>query len=127
MGLRETAESDLGKILNDSATGFAWSINVTDPASKSEDLKGLSNDIHQAIDPDTGQIVSGRVASVALRLADLTAAGFTSIPRNISDDSSRPWIIKFDDINGNAFTFKVSESNPDRALGAILCFLEIYK
>jgi len=33
----------------------------------------------------------------------------------------------FNDVNGNTYTFKVSESNPDRAIGIITCMLEKYK
>ena len=126
MSLREIAESDLGVILEDSVYGFGYSITVTDPAGTVKPFTGYSNDISQIIDPDTGQAVSGRLASVALRISSLTAAGFT-LPQGIADASKKPWIIEFDDINGNAFKFKVSQSNPDRALGMIACLLELYK
>ena len=87
---------------------------------------GYSEDISQIIDPDTGQAVSGRLASVALRISSLITAGFT-LPVGIADAASKPWIVEFLDINGNAFKFKVSASNPDRALGMVICQLELYK
>ena len=126
MGLRETAESDLGAILEDSVYGFGYSITVTDPAGTVAPFTGYSNDISQIIDPDTGQAVSGRLASVAIRISSLTAAGLT-LPQGIADAAKKPWIIEFDDINGNPFKFKVSQSNPDRALGVVTCLLELYK
>lgn len=126
MSLRQLAETDLGLILEDGSTGFGWSITVTDPAGTSRTLTGFSDDIAQIIDPDTGQAVSGRLASVALRTSSLIAAGLT-LPRGIADSGSKPWVIEFDDINGSAYKFKVSQSNPDRALGLVTCLLELYE
>ena len=128
MGLRTIAEQDLGVILEDSVTGFGWSIIVTDPSgnSGSGPLTGFSDDIAQIIDPDTGQAVSGRLASVALRISSLTLAGL-GLPRGIADAGIKPWIVEFNDINGNPFKFKVSQSNPDRALGMVVLLLELYE
>lgn len=126
MGLRELAEKDLGAILEDSVTGFGWPITITDPAGNVGTLTGFSDDIAQVIDPDTGQAVSGRLASVALRASSLTFVGL-ALPRGIADTGSKPWVVQFDDINGNAYTFKVSQSNPDRALGLVVCLLELYE
>lgn len=126
MSLRTIAESDLRSILNDSATGFGYSITLTDPAQTSAVLTGLSNDIAHSIDPETGVEVSSRTASIALNINDIVAAGFGSLPVSIADSASKPWTVTFDDINGNAFTFKVRESYPDRALGIITCTLELY-
>lgn len=125
MGLREIAENDLAFILEDSEQGFGYSITVTDPAETSVSMTGFSNDIAQLIDPDTGQAVSGRLASAVLRLSSLTAAGL-EIPQGIADASVKPWLIAFDDINGNSFVFKVANSNPDRALGVVSLILELY-
>lgn len=126
MSLRATAETDLGAILEDGIYGFGWPITVTDPLGTVGSLTGFSDDIAQVIDPDTGQAVSGRIASVALRISSLTAKGL-GLPRGIANSDSKPWIIQFDDINGNAFKFKVSQSNPDRALGVVICLLELYE
>ena len=126
MGLRELAEQDLGAILEDSAYGFGWSITLTDPAGLTDpNLTGFSDDISQVIDPDTGQLVSGRLASVTLRISSLLTAGFTS-PRGVADQSSKPWVVTFNDINGTSHTFKVRQADPDRALGLIVCILEGY-
>lgn len=128
MSLRALAEQDLGVILEGDAYGFRWPITVTDPAGLTDDtLYGFSDDISQVIDPDTGQLVSGRLASVALRTSTLLAAGFTELPRGVADSSSKPWIVAFNDINGTAHAFKVRQSNPDRALGMVTCILEAYE
>lgn len=127
MGLREIAEQDLGFILEGDENGFRWPITVTDPdGNVSSGLYGFSDDISQVIDPDTGQAVSGRLASVSLRISSLALQGL-GIPVAIADSSRKPWLVAFDDINGNAFTFKVQESNPDRTLGNVVCILELYQ
>lgn len=126
MSLRALAERDLATTMEDSVTGFGWPITLTDPAGNAGPFTGLSNDIAQVIDPETGQAVSGRLASIALRISTLLAAGFV-IPKGIADTSVRPWIVEFEDINGNPYKFKVTESNPDRALGLVTCELEVYR
>lgn len=125
MGLREIAAADLKTIVEDNINGFGFPVTVTDPAGQSESLIGFTNDIAQLIDPDTGVALSGRLASVALIISSLTMLGL-SIPVGISDATSKPWIIDFDDINGLPFKFKVSQSNPDRNLGIVTCILESY-
>lgn len=125
MGLREVAEADLGNILED-LTGFGFAITVIDPAGLSINFVGLSNDISQLIDPDTGQAVSGRFASVALRISTLQASAFTELPKGVSDKTIKPWRVDFLDINGNVGTFKVVQSNPDRGLGILTCIVEAY-
>lgn len=125
MSLRSLAESDLSFIVEDGETGFGWTITITDPGGKSGTFTGLSNDIAQVIDPETGQAVSGRAASIALRLSTLQMQGF-NIPHDVADASSRPWVVEFADINGNPHKFKVTESNSDRALGLVTCMLEAY-
>lgn len=125
MNLRQTAENDLGAILEDGAMGFGWPIQVTDPSGLSKPLTGFSDDISQIIDPDTGEAVSGRLVSVALRISSLTTEGL-ALPVGIANASIKPWIIEFNDINGNPFKFKVAQSNPDRALGLVTCLLELY-
>lgn len=127
MSLRYLAETDLGFILEDSSTGFGWPITITDPSgnTNTDELIGFSDDIAQIIDPDTGQAVSGRLASVAIRITRLIEVGLT-LPRGIADSGSKPWVIEFNDINGNPYKFKVAQSNPDRALGLVTCLLELY-
>ena len=126
MGLRAKAGADAKTILEDGAIGFGWPITVTDPSGTVGNLTGFSNDISELIDPDTGQAVSGRLASVALSIDSLTDAGL-GLPVGIADSTLKPWLVAFDDVNGNPFTFKVQRSNPDRALGIITCILEFYK
>ncbi len=37
-----------------------------------------------------------------------------------------PWVVRFDDINGKPYVFKVVESRPDRTIGVVVCMLESY-
>lgn len=127
MNLRALAEADLGRILENKSTGFGWDITLTNPEGKTELLTGFSQDIALAIDPDTGMLVSGRTASVALRIGLLRAKGFTENPRNISDENKKPWVVGFKDINGTPCLFKVMKSNPDTMIGCVTLLLEAYK
>ena len=77
-------------------------------------------------DPETGQAVSGRTASATIRIALLSSEGL-GIPQGVADGAVKPWLVQFDDINGVPYTFKVKESIPDRAIGAVSCILEFYK
>lgn len=122
MGAREIANADLKKILEDRDTGFGWDIIVTDPDGNTQALVGRSGDVAQMIDPDTGQAVSGRIASVSLAMASITLG----LPVAITDSASKPWLMQFDDIEGVAHTFKVIQSNPDRTLGLVTCLLGEY-
>lgn len=125
MGLREQAAADNRAILEDTA-GFGWPIRVTDPAGTVAELVGVSTDVFQAIDPGTGQIVSGRSAEVTLSIAALTAAGL-GMPKGEADATKKPWRIRFNDVAGAAYEFAVAEARPDRTLGCVLCVLEAYK
>lgn len=127
MSLRTQAEADLSMMIED-LSGFGCPVVLTSPAGlQSIGLVGLSTDISQMIDPDTGQLVSGRAASVALRISTLRAQGFTDLPRGVASPSSRPWVVTFDDIGGVPHTFKVQSSNPDLAAGVVTCILEAYR
>lgn len=129
MNLRLQAELDLQTTLEDNTSGFGWPISVTDPDgfTNPDPIYGMSNDIALLIDPDTGTAISGRFASATLRISTLTAAGFSSLPQAVSDTALKPWLMSFDDINGNNHIFKVQSSMPDRGLGIISVTLEAYK
>jgi hypothetical protein len=123
VNLRQLAAQDLGNIIEDSVAGFGWPVTVTDPAGTTLAATGFSNDISLVIDPDTGLMVSGRSASVTFRIASMTLGP----PVGVSDAKAKPWVVEFDDIDGASYKFKVQESNPDRALGVIVCILEAYE
>lgn len=127
MGLRETAATDLRSILTDVDGGFGWAVSVISPDETSVDLTGFSTDIAYLIDPQTGEAVHGRTASVALPLADVLTAFVGELPRNVPEANRKPWRVQFADIGGTSHLFKVQESNPDRAIGILTMRLEAYK
>lgn len=123
MNLRTLNESDLAIMVEDDTDGWAIPVTVTDPAGVSADLKGLSNDIYEVIDPDLGIVVSGRNATVSLRISSLTAANL-GLPVGIISTTKRPWTVEFKDLEGKDYLFKVVEGRPDRTVGIITCILE---
>ena len=124
MGLRQQARLDARTILTDT-DGFAWPVVVTDPDGLSACIKGFSTDIADLIDPETGMAISGRQAEVSLSMDSLKQMGLKH-PAYIASEDGKPWLIKFDDIEGSSHTFKVMRSAPDRTVGLILCYLEAY-
>lgn len=125
MSLRQQAAIDAALIIQN-LDEFGWPITLTNPSGATFALVGLSTNIGQTIDPETGQLVSGMRASVALSLAAIETAG-ADIPKAVSDRGSKPWLVTFADIGGASFTYKVQETSPDRAIGLIVCFLENYR
>lgn len=126
MNFLSIAQQDKAFTLKDSTYGFGTVITITDPDLLSAEVTGRTNDINLLIDPDTGVGVSGRTATVAIDMDELTSLGFTSLPSGQSDKTKKPWIIEYTDQLGNSYTFKVLEGNPDRTLGIVLCTLEFY-
>lgn len=125
MGLRELAEADLAVIIEDENFGFGREITLTNPDGDSETLIGFTNDVSQVTDPETGQLVSIRLASATLRISTITISG--GLPEGVADASAKPWRVSFEDILGNMIEYKVAQGNPDRALGVIFLVLELYK
>lgn len=121
MSLRDVATIDLNAIMS---MDFGWSVSVVDPSGTVANIKGFTSDIAETIDPNTGQVVSGRLATVALPLKALADADL-GIPVGIVDVDVKPWRIIFEDTAGTIYTFKVVGSHPDRALGLVTCELEL--
>lgn len=127
MNFLEISQVDKAFTLNDEVYGFGSTITLTDPDLLTADVIGRSNDISFAIDPNTGEAVSGRTATIAIDMNELLDKGFTSLPAAQTDKTKKPWIIVFNDQQGNSYTFTVLEGNPDRTLGVVLCTLQFYK
>jgi len=127
MSLREIAERDLATVM-ESEQSFRTPITVTDPdgLTNAEPLYGTVNDISSLIDPDTGQLVSGRMATAAIRISSLAAQGF-GIPSQISSSALKPWVVEFTDITGADHVMKVMRGDPDRTLGIVNVYLEVYQ
>jgi hypothetical protein len=124
VGLRQLAADDAETIMKET-DGFVWPCTITDPSGSSVSFDCRSNDVHLLFDADTGQVITGRQASVVVLTKDLQAAGFGDI-RNIEESNQYPWLVSVDDINGKSYTFKVRETHPDYTLGLMTCILETY-
>lgn len=130
MSLRDVVEADLAIMLEDIDCGWNAPITLTDPSGAFKVLNGQSSDIAQLIDPDTGAPISGRLATVALRISSIlstTPGPALTLPRGIADTTGKPWLVTWTDVQGESYTFKVAQSNPDRMLGVIVLILENYK
>ena len=125
MGLREQATLDAQTII-ENTDDFGAPVTLTDPAGTEYETKGLPNDIGVSIDPETGQAVSERRASVAFSMLTLDALDL-ELPVGVTSASAKPWRVSFADARGRLQTWKVVETQPDRTLGVIVCFLEIWR
>jgi len=122
MGLREQAALDAQSILEDTTSGFGWPFVLTSPQGVASARVGFTTDIGQTIDPDTGQAVAGRRASVAVSLRSLP-----EMPVAVADSASKPWIVGFLSVLGVGAAWKVIEVLPDRAAGVVVLLLEAYQ
>lgn len=121
MGLREQAALDAQAILQDSAMGFGWPLLLTSPLGTTTQLTGYTTDVAQTIDPETGQAVAGRRASVAVSLKSLP-----EMPRAEASQLRKPWTVTYADSEGVTGKWKVIEVLPDRALSVVVLLLESY-
>ena len=120
MGLRQQAALD-GKAILEDLAGFAWPLTLTSPIGVTTSLLGLTQDVGQTIDPDTGQAVAGRRATVVLSLASLP-----EMPEAVAQTTRKPWVARFADSQGVTAQWKVVEVLPDRVLGQVTLILEAY-
>lgn len=86
----------------------------------------FSNNIGQVFDADTGTVVSGQTATVAISVIELQSK---SIPEPVAvyNENRDPYLIGFNDGLGRDFLFKVVDTYPDRTIGLIVCILERFK
>lgn len=120
MGLREQATLDARAILEDAA-GFTWPVTLTSPLGVVSSLTGFTTDVGLTIDPDTGQAVAGRRASVTIARASLP-----EMPEAVAESARKPWVATFADSQGELASWKVVDVLPDRALGVVVMLVEKY-
>jgi hypothetical protein len=124
VSLLDQAALDLRAIITD-PNGFGVAITVIDPDGNTATLTGLQNDVGMFVDPQTGVLVGGRRASVALSILEIADAGLDE-PRAVAGGNIKPWRVAFTTPTGRELVMKISEVNPDE-LGCVVCMLEIYK
>jgi hypothetical protein len=111
MNLRELAEQDLQKTLEDNINGFACNIEIFNSANSSQILKGSYFRISVGIDPDTGLKIKSKQSSVVVRT--------TSLRIILKKDLK----VTATDIKGELFTGFISEITPDDTLGYTSIYL----
>lgn len=108
-------------ILND-PNGFRQAITLTSPAGVAATYFGFATDIAELLDPETGQAVSGRRASVSLSLLEVL-----DLPAVVHESDRRPWLVSFVDARGETNTWKVGDVRPDRRSGNLVLIVEGYR
>lgn len=119
--------ADVLAILGDQDT-LGQAVTVTAPDGTSEELTGFASEIGQTVEPETGQVVSGTRASVSLPLGPFrTAFGASALPVHVASGTGAPWLVEFTDAGGDARTYKVIDTMPDKRAGVLTCLLENYR
>ena len=128
MGLRAQAEADLAVTL-EAPGDFGELFVLTDPAgfASATPLYGMTGDVGALLDPDTGASLTGRHATLTVRMSSLTAAGYTDLPIAVPDESGLPWTVSFVGVSTPTQLYKVRQAHPDRTLGAVTMVLEFYQ
>lgn len=121
MGLRATAAADAKAILEDASSGFGWPLLVLSPAGAQFSVTGFATDIGQTVDPDTGQAVAGRRASVAVH-----ASALPVVPEGVADATVKPWRVQYANSAGVVGLWKVVDVLPDHAMAVLVLLLEAY-
>ena len=122
-GLRQQAFDDLNSIFSDESSAV-WPVTITDPDGVTKSFDARVKDVHQQIDPGTGEVITGRQVSVVVSLLSLLDAGFLGI-RGIPDALLKPWVVEFEDIIGRSGRYKIVETFPDNILGLMVCHCEV--
>lgn len=125
MSLLQRIQKDSQRIMNSTRFGVSIDIVLLDPAQVEYPLKSIVTVIHNLIDPDTGQPVSGYLATASINRLDLNELGIT-LPEGVSNELERPWTIRYTNIDNVVITNKITRSAPDEANGNILCDLGSY-
>ena len=106
--LRRQAQLDLAMTIQGE---FGQTIKISKPdGSEFKDFIGNSNDIHVALDPDTGLMISGRSCQAVFLLKEILDH-FGELPNSL-------WKVEFLEISPNKFAIK--DVMPDHAMGALV-------
>lgn len=125
MGLLDRMRKDSQRIMNSDRFGFSTAITLTDPDGVGYPFNSIIAVIHNLVDPDTGQPVSGFLATASINILDLQALGL-EIPEGEMSELSRPWTVTETNIQNVVVTYKIVRAAPDEANGNILCDLVTY-
>lgn len=118
MGISFAADN---KAIVEDLTAFATPVTLTTPLGVVLSVTGQTTDVGQTIDPDTGQAVAGRRASLVVHRSSLP-----EMPEAVAESERKPWLASFVDSQGETGTWKVIQVLPDRVFGCVALLLEKY-
>ena len=119
MSLHDLARTTLESIMKNERTAFSRSFSVTDPEGTTASFYGRWNHISQAVDQETGAIITGEFVSAVIVKNDLVANGLTGVPEHIEDGEETPWLFE-----QAGKTYKVFNALADETMGTIVVILE---
>ena len=126
MSLLDRVQKDSQRIMNSNRFGFSTALVLTAPDGVAHGLNGIVSVIHNLIDPDTGQPVSGFLATVSLNTLDLQQSAI-DMPYGEMDEQERPWTVDTTLVGGVEILTKVIRVAPDKTNGNILIDLGVYE
>lgn len=125
MSLLDRLRKDSQKIMNSTRCGFSTEVTLITPDGVRYPFKSIIAVIHNLVDPDTGQPVSGYLATASINRLDLNAKSI-ALPEGEMSELRRPWLVSEINIDGIEVTYKITRAAPDEANGNILCDLGSY-
>lgn len=116
MSLRDQALADAQFAL-ENASDFGQDINLIAPDGTVTPMRGYTGDITELIEPDSGQIVTGRSIHVMLFINSLPPG---PRPVGIQDLNGIPWRVSFPNISSKVVkSYGVRATQPDDAMGTL--------
>ncbi|AUR94068.1 hypothetical protein NVP1191O_09 [Vibrio phage 1.191.O._10N.286.52.B4] len=125
MSLLDRVRKDSTRIMNSERYGTGTDVVLTDSDGIEYPMKAIVAVVHNLVDPDTGQPVSGYLATASLN-RDNIPENKRSALEGVSDELQRPWTVRETNIDGVVVTYKITRAAPDEANGNILCDLGSY-
>jgi len=112
VNLLDVARGDLPFLLSD----FSVAASIFSPEGEETQVQGLHRDTGEMLDPETGEMVSGRHVSLVIPLPSV------AIPHGVSERSKKPWKVVFE-----GKIFRIVQTRPDATIGALVVMLEEYR
>ncbi len=125
MSLLDRVRKDSTRIMNSERYGTGTDIVLIDSDDVEYPMKSIVAVIHNLVDPDTGQPVSGYLATASVNRYNLPVNKRTEL-EGVSDELQRPWTIRYTNIDNVEIINKITRAAPDEANGNILCDLGSY-
>lgn len=125
MSLLDRVRKDVARITQNT-NEFASAVKLTNPSGQFATVAALTGEVWQGLDPNSGNVVNGAVASIAISIEALTKANLGGIPHNSKNPTERPWRVELELADGVRYTYAINESRRDMTLGLIWYVLKRY-